>query len=113
MRNALELETTAQPAAANCGSSSRAIEESRAAKIIFGAPCGLGGRNRHLGDVGGDGSFQTPARGFGIRPAFRPIGSGKPCDFEPRMMLQHLNKSLADDAGGTENSYRKFVRHIG
>jgi len=28
MRNALELETTAQPAAANCGSSSRAIEES-------------------------------------------------------------------------------------
>ena len=72
---------------------------------------GLGGRNRHLGDVRGDGSFQTPARGFGIRPAFGTIGSGKPCDFEPRMMLQHLNEALADDAGGTEDSYRKFVRH--
>jgi len=23
-----------------------------------------------------------------------------------------LNESLADDAGGTENSYRKFIRHI-
>src|ERR1035437_7352039 len=43
MRNALELETTAQPAAANCGSSSRAIEASRAAKIIFGVPFGLAG----------------------------------------------------------------------
>src|SRR5580658_2459877 len=43
MRRALELETTARPAAANCGSSSRAIEASRAAKIILGAPTGLAG----------------------------------------------------------------------
>src|ERR1700690_3628961 len=43
MRKALELETTAQPASANCGSSSRAIPESSAAKIIFGAPAGLAG----------------------------------------------------------------------
>jgi hypothetical protein len=27
-------------------------------------------------------------------------------------MFEHLDKSLPDDAGGTENSYRKFVRHI-
>jgi hypothetical protein len=27
-------------------------------------------------------------------------------------MLEHLDKSLPDDAGGTENSYRKFGRHI-
>jgi hypothetical protein len=27
-------------------------------------------------------------------------------------MFEHLDKSLPDDAGGTENSYRKFGRHI-
>jgi hypothetical protein len=27
-------------------------------------------------------------------------------------MFEHLDKSLPDDAGGTENSYRKFVGHI-
>src|SRR5208282_6167753 len=43
MRKALELETTAQPAAANCGSSSRAMPASSAAKMIFGAPSGLAG----------------------------------------------------------------------
>src|SRR5208282_3385028 len=46
MRNALELETTAQPAAANCGSRSRAIAASSAAKMIFGAPSGLAGDAR-------------------------------------------------------------------
>jgi len=42
-RKALELETTAQPEAANCGSSSFAMEASSAAKMIFGAPAGLAG----------------------------------------------------------------------
>jgi hypothetical protein len=27
------------------------------------------------------------------------------------VMLKHLDKSLPDDARGTENSYRKFGRH--
>src|ERR1022692_3849455 len=43
MRKALELETTAQPAAANFGSNSRAMPASRAANIIFGALSGLAG----------------------------------------------------------------------
>src|SRR5882757_8510031 len=43
IRNALEFETTAHPAAANCGSISFAIEASSAAKIIFGAPFGVAG----------------------------------------------------------------------
>src|SRR5208282_6677813 len=43
MRRALELEMTAQPAEANCGSSSRAIPASSAAKIILGAPSGVAG----------------------------------------------------------------------
>ena len=72
---------------------------------------GLGGRNRHFGDVRGDGSFQTPARSLGIGPAFRTVGGGQPCHFKPRVMFEHLDKSLPDDAGGTENSYRKFVGH--
>ena len=28
------------------------------------------------------------------------------------MMFEHLDKPLPDDAGGTENSYRKFAGHI-
>src|ERR1700676_1446726 len=43
MRNALEFETTAQPASAKRGSISAAIEVSSAAKIIFGAPSGVAG----------------------------------------------------------------------
>jgi hypothetical protein len=37
MRNALEFEITAHPAAANFGSNSRAMSASSAAKIIFGS----------------------------------------------------------------------------
>jgi hypothetical protein len=37
MRKALEFDTTAQPAAANFGSSSRACSASSAAKMIFGS----------------------------------------------------------------------------
>src|SRR5260370_42311695 len=46
MRNALELVITAQPASAKRGSSSDAIEESRAAKITWGAPSGVAGETR-------------------------------------------------------------------
>ena len=46
MRSALELETTAHPASAKRGSSSAAIEESSAAKIILGAPSGFAGDTR-------------------------------------------------------------------
>ena len=46
MRSALELETTAHPASAKRGSSSAAMEESRAAKMILGAPSGLAGDTR-------------------------------------------------------------------
>src|SRR6202162_2080823 len=58
MRKALELETTAQPAAANCGSSSRAIAASRAAKIIFGAPSGLAGATVILATLAGMAVFK-------------------------------------------------------
>ena len=40
MRKALELLTTAHPAAANCGSISRAMPASSAAKMTRGAPSG-------------------------------------------------------------------------
>ena len=62
--------------------------------------------------VGRDGGFQTPARSFGISSAFRTVGRRQPRHFKPRVMLEHLDKSLPDDARGTENSYRKFGRHI-
>ncbi len=43
MRKALEFEITAQPAAANFGSISRAIAASTLANTIFGAPSGSAG----------------------------------------------------------------------
>src|SRR5580693_10577508 len=46
IRSALEFVTTAQPAAAKRGSISAAIDESNAAKIIFGAPSGTAGETR-------------------------------------------------------------------
>jgi hypothetical protein len=46
MRNALELETTAHPASAKRGSSSAAMDESSAAKMIYGAPSGFAGDTR-------------------------------------------------------------------
>src|SRR5260370_3437350 len=72
MRSALELETTAQPASANCGSISRAIAASRAAKIIFGAPAGLAGATVILATVAGIVVFyrQRAASAYG-RPAER------------------------------------------
>jgi len=52
----------AQPAAATAARCSRRSRNPRAAKIIFGAPSGLAGRNCHLGNVAGMGVFKTPAR---------------------------------------------------
>ena len=75
-------------------------------KDNLGRAVGLGGRNRHPGDVRRDRGLQPPARRFGVRTAFGAIGGREPRHFKPRMMLQHLDKALADDAGGTENSYR-------
>src|SRR5260370_16669461 len=72
MRNALELETTAQPASANCGSNSRAIAASSAAKIIFGAPPGLAGATVILATFAGIAVFkrQRAASAYG-RPSER------------------------------------------
>src|ERR1019366_3025996 len=66
----------------------------------FRGAFGLGGNYGHFGDVGGDGGFQTPAGGFGVGAAFRTVGRGQPRDREPRVMFEHLNKSLPDDARG-------------
>src|SRR5512146_1561050 len=57
MRQALELETTALPASANCGSSSRAMSASRAAKMILGAPFGLAGETFISATLRGSGVF--------------------------------------------------------
>src|SRR6266567_655002 len=58
MRNALELLITAQPASAKRGSSSAAIEESRAAKITLGAPSGVAGETRIFATEGGIAVFR-------------------------------------------------------
>src|SRR3984957_6209632 len=69
MRKALELETTAQPAAANCGSRSRAMAASRAAKMIFGAPSGLAGATVILATLAGMAVFN---RHLAASPYGRP-----------------------------------------
>ena len=58
MRSALELETTAHPASAKRGSSSAAMAESRAAKIIFGAPSGVAGDTFIFATAEGMGVFR-------------------------------------------------------
>ena len=106
MRSALELETTAQPGVGKLRlqfAGDRGIERG---ENNLGSAVGLGGRDGHIGDEGGDGGLQSPARRFRIGPALGAIGGGKPGDLEPRMVFQHLDKTLPDDAGGTENSYR-------
>src|ERR1700687_5264041 len=75
MRKALELETTAQPAAANWGSSSRAIEASRAAKIIFGAPSGLAAATVILATLAGMAGFKSQrAASADVPPSGRAAG---------------------------------------
>src|ERR1700726_299117 len=58
IRNALELEITAQPASAKRGSISAAIAESSAAKIIFGAPSGVAGETFIAATLGGTAVFK-------------------------------------------------------
>ncbi len=58
MRNALELLTTAHPAAANCGSNSRAMLASSAAKITLGAPLGVAGETTMSRTRAGIGVFR-------------------------------------------------------
>src|ERR1039457_3887270 len=72
MRKALELETTAQPAAANCDSSSRAMAASSAAKMIFGAPSGLAGETVMFAILAGMAVFkrQRAASAY-VRPSDR------------------------------------------
>jgi hypothetical protein len=57
MRNADELEITAQPAAANLGSNSTAMAASRAAKMTFGAPPGPAGETVMPATSAGKGVF--------------------------------------------------------
>src|SRR5713101_821066 len=72
MRNALELVTTAHPAAAKRGSISTAIEASSAAKITLGAPSGVAGETRISATGEGIGvfSFQRAASAY-ERPSER------------------------------------------
>src|SRR5580692_220870 len=70
MRKALELDTTAQPAAANFGSSSRAMSVSSAAKIIFGAPLGSAGEMVILAMRSGQG---VSSRHFAASSYFFPL----------------------------------------
>src|SRR6202035_5193762 len=77
----------------------------------FGRAFRSGWRDGHGGDRGRNWRFEAPARGFGVVLALGTVGSGQPCHFEPRVVLQHLNKSLTDDTGGAENADRNFSVH--
>jgi hypothetical protein len=94
MRKALELEITARDRGIESGENN------------FGRTVGLGRRHRHFGNRIGNGSLQPPARRFRVRASFGTIGGRQPRHFKPRVIFEHLDKSLPDDARGTENSYR-------
>ena len=74
----------------------------------LGRAIGCGRRNLHFGDGGWDRCLEAPARGVRIGLAFGAVGSGQPCHLEPRVVLEHLDKSLSYDAGGAQDSYRNL-----
>ncbi len=104
MRKALELEITAQPAAANCGSSSRAMSVSSAAKMMPGRAFRSRGRNHHRGNAAGERSVQLPARGFAVGFAAGFVAGGEPRDFKPRVPFEQLDEALTDDSGSAKNA---------
>ena len=79
IRNALELVITAHPAAANLGSSSRAISASSAAKITRGAPSGVAGETGIAAIRSGSGvsSFHRTASPYGF-PLDRSLAASQP-----------------------------------
>jgi len=106
MRKALELEMTAWPAAANFGSSSRAMAASMEAKMIFGRLIG-GGRgvglsrgDGHAGDAVGRGESKPPLGRFAIRFSAGPVAGREPDDLEPGVVFEQLDVALANHAGG-------------
>ena len=92
------------------GSISRAMPASSAAKMTFGAPSGAAGETFILATAAGMGVFKRHG-GFAVGLAGGAVGGRQPCDLEPRMVLQQLDKSLSDDAGGAENPNRNFAIH--
>src|SRR6266550_2885184 len=80
IRNALEFEITAHPAAANFGSSSRAMSASSAAKMIFGSstadPSGTLGCNviAAIREGNGVSSFHRHASAY-VLPALRSLAA--------------------------------------
>ena len=113
MRNALEFEITAQPAAANFGSSlacnvrvhagknnlRRASSGPRpAATIIFAIRAGSGVSSRHFARL----AIRLPAR---------PVAGRKPRNLEPGMVFEQLNVTLADHSGRAKNANGKFRFH--
>ncbi len=112
MRKALELLTTAHPASANFGSSSRAMPASSAAKITRGAPSGPAGDTCILRTRSGIGVFkrQRTASPYGL--SCRAVGRGQPRHFEPGMVFEQLDEALTDNSGCAENSDGNFLlRH--
>ncbi len=123
MRNALEFEITAQPAAANFGSSSRAISASSAAKMIFGSSpsqsSGTFGCTFIAAMVRRQRSVQLPLAGLSIRLARAAVARRKPRNLKPGVIVQKLNESLTDHAGRAKNtnpspfhSLLRITRHV-
>ncbi len=110
MRKALEFEMTAQPAAANFGSSSWATEASSAAKMMRGSsadgvPSGVFGMQGHAGDVRGQRRLELPAAGLVVALAGAAIAGREPCNLEPGVIAEELDKALAHHAGRAQDSY--------
>jgi len=63
----------------------------------------------------GDGRVEMPANGFGVSPAGGTLGRGDFGEVKPGMVAEHLNKALADDTCGAEDSGLPFFlrsRHL-
>ena len=77
----------------------------------FGRAFRCGRRNLHCGHGLRNWSLQAPAGRVCVNLAFGSVRGRQPGDFEPGMVLQHLDESLSDNAGRAENADRNFGIH--
>ena len=62
---------------------------------------------------GGPSQLQIPPRSFAIFKSGRAFRSRQPCDLEPWMVFEQLNKTLPDHSGRAEYSDWDLIRHLG
>ncbi len=68
-------------------------------------------RNGHARDPLWERGVESPFSGFAVELPAGAVTGGEPGDFEPRMVFEELNETLADHSGRAEDADWIFVLH--